>query len=108
MRKSPLFLSLSLMAVFAACSGSGSDYEEITAADIDEEADLTEIACDFRIHRLEYDGPLDGIGGVKSWNDGSVMLARTNDSRKILRFDNYKLTGVLDRLGRGPGEYYFI
>ena len=109
MRKSPLFLSvLSLMAVFAGCSGSGSDYEEITAADIEEEADLTKIAYDFKIHPLKSSDPLDGIGGVKSWNDGSVMLARTSDSRKILRFDNYKLTGVLDRLGRGPGEYYFI
>ena len=108
MRKSSLFLSLSLMAVFAGCSGSGSDYEEITAADIEEEADLTKIAYDFKIHPLKSSDPLDGIGGVKSWNDGSVMLARTSDSRKILRFDNYKLTGVLDRLGRGPGEYYFI
>ena len=109
MRKSPLFLSvLSLMAVLAGCSGSNGEYEVITAANIDEEADLTEIACDFRIHPLKYDGPMDGIGGIKCWDDGQVMLARTNDDRKILRFDNYQVTAILDRLGRGPGEYYFI
>ena len=109
MRKSPLFLSaLSVLAVLAGCSSQSGDYETITSADVDEEADLTEIAYDFRIHPLKCEGPLDGIGGVKSWDDGAVMLARTNDSRKILRFDNYKLTAVLDRLGRGPGEYYFI
>ena len=109
MRKSPLFLSvLSLMAVLTGCSGSNGEYEVITAANIDEEADLTEIACDFRIHPLKYDGPMDGIGGIKCWDDGQVMLARTNDDRKILRFDNYQVTAILDRLGRGPGEYYFI
>lgn len=109
MRKSSLFVSaLSVLAMVAGCKSGSSygDYETITASDIDEEADLTEIAFDFKIHPLKSDGPLDGIGGVKSWGD--VMLARTNDSRKILRFDNYKLTAVLDRLGRGPGEYYFI
>ena len=109
MRKIPMFLSaLSLMAVMVGCNNSSSieGVEEITASDVEEEADLTEIAYDFRIHPLKADGPMDGIGGIKSWDD--VMLARTNDDRKILRFDNYKLTAVLDRLGRGPGEYYFI
>lgn len=109
MRKKTLFLSiLSVMAVMAGCESGASleGVEEITASDIDEEADLTEIAYDFRIHPLKADGPLDGIGGVKSWGD--VMLARTSDDRKILRFDNYNLTSVLNRLGHGPGEYYFI
>ena len=109
MRKIPMFLSaLSVMAVMVGCNNSSSieGVEEITASDVEEEADLTEIAYDFRIHPLKADGPMDGIGGIKSWDD--VMLARTNDDRKILRFDNYKLTAVLDRLGRGPGEYYFI
>ena len=109
MRKYPIFLFvLPILAVMAGCYSSTNleGVEVITAGDIDEEADLTEIAYDFRVHRLECDGPLDGIGGIKSWGD--IMLARTSDSRKILRFDNYKLTSVLDRLGRGPGEYYFI
>ena len=100
--------ALSVLAVLAGCASQSGDYETITSADVDEEVDLTEIAYDFRIHPLMCEGPLDGIGGVKSWDDGGVMLARTNDSRKILRFDNYTLTAVLDRLGRGPGEYYFI
>ena len=109
MRKIPMFVSiLSVLAVMVGCNTSQGieGVEEITASDVDEEADLTEIAYDFRIHPLKADGPMDGIGGIKSWDD--VMLARTNDDRKILRFDNYKLTAVLDRLGRGPGEYYFI
>ena len=108
MKKCSLFISaLSALTVLASChSGSIGDYETITRGDIDEVGDLTEIAFDFKVHPLKCDGPLDGIGGVKSWDD--VMLARTNDDRKILRFDNYQLTAVLDRLGRGPGEYYFI
>ena len=108
MRK-PFLCALTVLAVLAGCKGSSyGDYETINASDVDEEADLTKIAYDFRIHRLEYDGPMDGIGGIKCWDDGQVMLARTNDDRKILRFDNYKVTAILDRLGRGPGEYYFI
>ena len=109
MRKYPFYLSLLLvLAVMVGCnlSSGNKNFDVITASDIDEEADLTEIAFDFKIHPLKSDAPLDGIGGVKSWGD--VMLARTNDDRKILRFDNYKLTGVLDRLGRGPGEYTYI
>ncbi|MBR4811330.1 MAG: 6-bladed beta-propeller [Bacteroidaceae bacterium] len=109
MRKYPKFLFvLPVLAVMAGCNfGSNLDgVEVITANDIYENADLTEIAYDFRVHPLKCDGPLDGIGGIKSWGD--IMLARSSDSRKILRFDNYKLTSVLDRLGRGPGEYYFI
>lgn len=112
MRKNSLFLTvLSVAALLTGCKGGslGKDgYETITPFDIEEEADLTKIAYDFKIHRLEYDGPMDGIGGIKCWDDGQVMLARTNDDRKILRFDNYKVTAILDRLGRGPGEYYFI
>lgn len=109
MKRHSLFLSaLSVLAVLAGCNSSSNleGVEIIDAGDIDEEADLTEIAYDFRIHPLKADGPMDGIGGIKSWGD--VMLARTSDDKKILRFDNYKLTSVLNRLGRGPGEYYFI
>ena len=86
-----MFLTvLSIVAVLTGCqSGSlGKDgYETITPFDIEEEADLTKIAYDFRIHPLKSADPMDGIGGIKCWDD--VWLARTNDSRKILRFDNY-------------------
>ena len=107
-----MFLSaLSMLAVVGcnqrmATSSVYGEYEVITGADIDDEADLTEIAYDFRIHPLKSDAPLDGIGGIKTWDN--VMLARSSDDKKILRFDDYKLTWVLNRLGRGPGEYYFI
>ena len=98
---------LSMLTVIS-CSDSVSDngVEVINNSDIEEEADLTEIACDFRVYPLRSDSPLDGIGGIKCWGD--VMLARTNDSKKLLRFDNYSLTAVLDKLGRGPGEYTYI
>lgn len=112
MRKYSMFLfALPLLAVVGCnpkvvSSVDYGEYEVITAADIENEADLTEIAYDFRIHPLKCDGPLDGIGGIKTWDN--VMLARSSDDKKILRFDDYKLTWVLNRLGRGPGEYYFI
>ena len=105
MRKNPLFLcALSLLTVLSGCKSGGVEY--ITENDIEEFGDLTEIAYDFRIHPLKADTRLEQIGGIKTWGD--VMIARTGNSRKLLRFDNYQLTAVLDRLGRGPGEYYFI
>jgi hypothetical protein len=99
--------ALSVLALMTACNqAQDRDYECITINHIVDEADLTEIAFDFRVHALKSSDPLDGIGGIKCW-DG-VWLARTNDDRKMLRFDNYQLTWVLDRLGRGPGEYFYI
>lgn len=108
MRK-PFFLltALSLSTVMAGAQvAPGKDYETITESNITEEADLTQIAYDFKIHPLKADGRIDDIGGIKSW--GSVMLARNGNSSKILRFDNYKLTGTIDKLGIGEDEYYFI
>ena len=108
MKKNQFLSLLPLLAVMAGCNVTVNQdgVEVITASNIDDEADLTEIAYDFKIHPLKSDEPLDGIGGIKSW--GNVMLARTNDDRKILRFDDYRLTSVLNRLGRGPGEYTYI
>ena len=100
--------ALTMMALMTACKDQAQygEYESITLSHISEEGDLTKIAYDFKIHPLKSSDPIDGIGGIKCWDD--VWLARTSDSRKILRFDNYELTSVLYRLGRGPGEYYFI
>lgn len=106
------FLLMGALSALTSCKQSKSgepvdaDVDVITASDIINEADLTEIAYDFRIHRLKSDGPIEGIGGIKTWGD--VMFARDNDSRKILRFDNYELTAVLNKLGRGPGEYAYV
>lgn len=101
---------MSLLSVMAVMAGSLSaqnvDVESITEDKITEEVDLTQIAYDFKIHPLKADGKIDGIGGIKSWGD--VMLARNANSSKILRFDNYQLTGAVDKLGIGEDEYYFI
>lgn len=98
---------LSVMAVMAgSLSAQNVEVESITEDKITEEADLTQIAYDFKIHPLKANGKIDGIGGIKSWGD--VMLARNSNSSKILRFDNYRLTGVVDKLGIGENDYYFI
>ena len=107
-----LLIAFGAVSALISCKGSvtgdeiDADVDLITAADVIDVGYLTDIACDFRVHRLESDGPIEGIGGIKTWGD--VMFARDNNSRKVLRFDNYKLTAVLNKMGRGPGEYTYV
>ena len=108
MRK--LYYSLLVLSVMAVvgCSGSSSslDVDVLTDNEIFKVGDLTEIACDFKVYPLKADIPMDGIGGIKCWGDKA--FARSNDNKKLLCFDKYKLYAVLDKLGRGPGEYIYL
>ena len=103
------FLSaLTVMAVMAvSVSAQKIGVEQITSANVTEIGDLTQIAYDFQIHPLKGNRHIDRIGGIKSWNDGKVMLARNGNSDKVMRFDNYEYKGVVDGLGK-PEQYYFI
>ncbi len=102
-------LALSMLAV-VGCSGSSSPVPVDTYVLLDDEiikeVDLTEIACDFKVYPLKSDMPLDGVGGIKCWGDKA--FARSNDNKRLLCFENYKLYAVLDKLGRGPGEYAYL
>jgi len=102
-------LALSMLAV-VGCSGSSSpvtvDTYVLYDDDVIKEGDLTEIACDFKVYPLKSDIPLDGVGGIKCW--GNKAFARSNDNKRLLCFENYKLYAVLDKLGRGPGEYLYL
>ena len=101
-------LSLAALAVMG-CSGSSSEPLEVYVLSddaIQQVGDLTEIACDFKVYPLKGDYPMDGIGGIKCW--GNKAFARSNDDKRLLCFDNYELYAVLDKLGRGPGEYIYL
>ena len=99
-------LALSLMTVVGCSSGGNRGVDVIEDSDIHDVGDLTEIACDFVVKPLKSSEPIDGIGGIKFWGDKA--LARSNDNRKLLCFDDYNLSAVLDKLGRGPGEYIYL
>lgn len=101
-------LALSFLTVVGCSSGSSLDegVDVIDDSAIHDVGDLTEIACDFVVKPLKSSGPIDGIGGIKFWGDKA--LARSNDNRKLLCFDDYNLYAVLDKLGRGPGEYIYL
>ena len=102
-------LALPVLAVIG-CSGSSSvsfkGVDVVDDSDIYDEGDLTQIACDFVVKPLIADEPIDGIGGIKFFGDKA--LARSNDNQKLLCFDNYRLYAVLNKLGRGPGEYIYL
>ena len=106
MRK--FFSALTVMAAVAAgVSAQDVDVEVINPKDVIEIGDLTEIAYDFKINPLKSNRHIESIGGIKSWDDGKVMLARNGNSDKVMRFDNYEFKGAVDGLGR-PEQYYFI
>lgn len=99
---------LSVLAVLG-CGQTGNrvaECEVIRDGDVTDEADLTEIAYDFKVYPLKSDGPIDGIQGVKFF--GNKMFARSQDSEKLLCFENNSQYAVLNRLGRGPGEYIYL
>lgn len=106
MRKFMSVLSfMTVMAGMVSAQNVGVEY--ITAKNVTEIGDLTEIAYDFKIHPLKSKSHIDRIGGIKSWDDGKVMLARNGNSNKVMRFDNYEYTGAVDGMGK-PDEYTFI
>lgn len=109
MRMYPLFVTVLSALAVAGCSGpstSSISVDVLSDSNIHDVGDLTEIACDFKVYPLKADGPMDGIGGIKFWGDKA--FARSNDDKKLLCFDNYRLYAVLNRLGRGPGEYIYL
>ena len=106
MRK--FFSALTVMAAITACvSAQNVDVEVINPKDVIEIGDLTEIAYDFKINPLKSKSHIDRIGGIKSWDDGKVMLARNGNSDKVMRFDNYEFKGAVDGLGK-PEQYFYI
>ena len=103
--------ALSLLGALGCVGNQTSSFvgvgvDVVSDGDILEVGDLTEIACDFKVYPLKADGPIDGIGGIKFWGDKA--FARSNDNKKLLCFDNYNLYAVLNKLGRGPGEYIYL
>src|SRR5574344_1116612 len=104
------FFSLSATIVLAGCNRSNTvnqnDVEVINLDEVIDVGDLTQIATDFVVMPLKSNEPIDGIEGIKFFGDKA--FGRNKDSKKIYCFDNYELYAVLDKLGKGPGEYTYI
>lgn len=107
--KKLFLLSISALVLLAGCQRTATtptEVEVVNLTDVIEVGDLTEIATDFVVVPLKYDGPIDAIEGIKFFDNKA--FGRNKDSRKIYCFDDYELYAILDRLGRGPGEYTYI
>lgn len=102
------FLLIPAVVAVFGCNGNSPEegVDVLSGSDISDEGDLTQIACDFKVVPLKSDEPIDAIGGIKFFGDKA--FARNGSSDKILCFDNYQIYAVLNRLGRGPGEYTYI
>lgn len=107
--KKLFLLSISALVLLAGCQRTATtptEVEVVNLTDVIEVGDLTEIATDFVVVPLKYDGPIDAIEGIKFFDNKA--FGRNKDSRKIYCFNDYELYAILDRLGRGPGEYTYI
>lgn len=102
--KKLFYFCISALVVFTGCKQTTSnEIEVVNLEDVIEVGDLTQIATDFVVVPLKSDGPIDGFQRIKCI--GSKTFGWNNDGKKIYCFDNYELYAILNRLGRGPGEY---
>lgn len=102
--KKLFYLCICALFVFTGCKQTTSnEVEVVNLADVIEVGDLTQIATDFVVVPLKSDSPIDGFQRIKCI--GSKTFGWNNDGKKIYCFDNYELYAIINRLGRGPGEY---
>ena len=93
-------------ALIAGCK-SEQNTADIVISDIEaKEYLLTDLASDIQILTLRAPIPMDEISNFKVYGDHVLII----DKNRTKLFDFYKgnMSSVLDKAGRGPGEYFSI
>lgn len=111
MRKLCLWGGVIASALLIGCKDAVDESVFLVDASQAVEADLTDVATDFRIIRLKSDAPLD-TRMQYFFFDKWILGLSPNEGighPRISLFDrNGNLVSVLNRVGRGPGEYIGI
>ncbi len=111
MRKLCLLGGVIVSALLIGCKDSVDESVFLVDASQAVEADLTDVATDFRIIRLKSDEPIDGISRYYFFDKWILGLApnRGGGCPRVSLFDrDGNLVSVLNHVGRGPGEYLGI
>ena len=111
MRKLCLLGGVIVFALLIGCKDTVDESIFLVDASQAVEADLTDVATDFRIIRLKSDEPIDGISRYfffDKWILGLSEFEGRGYPRVSLFDKEGNLISVLNRVGRGPGEYLGI
>ncbi len=111
MRKLCLWGGVIASALLIGCKDTVDDSVFLVDASQAVEANLTDVANDFRIIRLKSDAPLDTRMQYFFYDKWILGLSPTEGigHPRISLFDREgNLVSVLNRVGRGPGEYIGI
>lgn len=94
--KSPLFLIVIACYLFSGCK-TDNDIKEIT---------LEEISSDIQLFPVKYHEPMKDILLYLDYEECGFLLS--NDFQTIYRMEGDTITSVLEKTGRGRGEYQGI
>ncbi|MCQ2052210.1 MAG: 6-bladed beta-propeller [Bacteroidaceae bacterium] len=106
--KKSIYILLIITAVFASsCKKKNETTAEIVVTDIPaKEYLLTDIATDIEIITLHSNEPLDEFGNIKIIDNN--LFALNSDNNILYHFVDGQLKQTLNKVGRGPGEYFVI
>ncbi len=109
MKKSFVFVCVMSCIMFAECKKGTNVHDGILTindANNCQEVAFEDVATDIRIVPLISDEPIDELLSPTCY--GSTTVAVSSDLLSLYFFEDGKLTGKLNKVGRGPGEYLFI
>lgn len=105
--KKNLYILLMVAVCSGGCKGNYETTAEIVVTDIPaKEYLLTDIATDIEIITLHSSDPLDESGWTKIIDNN--MLVVNSNHNQIYHYIDGQLKQTLNKVGRGPGEYFTI
>ena len=103
MRKIVLLFAL---AGLFACSPKSTDKVLLLSDDMIETVNFEDAVCDIQILRVKSSEPMKGI--EQFYEAGDYILALSTDHGTVYWIKGDTVVSVLERKGRGPGEYPYI
>lgn len=105
--KKNLYILLMVAVCSGGCKGNYETTAEIVVTDIPaKEYLLTDIATDIEIITLHSSEPIDESGWMKIY--GNNLFAVNSNDNQIYHYIDGQLKQTLNKVGRGPGEYFTI
>ena len=89
-----------------ACSPKNTDDVLLLSDDMIETVNFEDAVCDIQIFRVKSSAPMKGI--EQFYEAGDYILALSTDHGTVYWIKGDTVVSVLERKGRGPGEYAWI
>ena len=92
--------------IMFACSPRNTDDVLLLSDDMIETVNFEDAVCDIQIFRVKSSAPMKGI--EQFYEAGDYILALSTDHGTVYWIKGDTVVSVLERKGRGPGEYAWI